>query len=601
MGIDERNRVDTDLTNNGYYTWDPNEAYIQGRILETYRDFFYEFGRFPGNNNIVPIPKAIIPRFIESRDVLSPLALYERYAGRDIREIVSVQFLATLNIFLGRDSELLREAMSELFHNLSWQALTNDNDRYQIQFHAITMLVQSMNQRLQRHVMEHRRQTKKVDNQILEQLLTQQIAENKTEISKIEDKIAADIINENKTDYGQSSPPLFPKNEEEIDYERREETKEYLKTELAKRERDFETIQNIDIENQLDLIKSALDPLDGQIANDAITSADYNRTEHNEPLPPRVDPNVLKIIDKIVYNANAFVNKPDPIPPHITLSEESQPPKASPIIKNPNLHDIITEPKEEDIISQLKAVKEEVKQEEVVLLPPEKTGIAPVDEKNYEEYLDTFEVIRPDLFIDEEDNYVEPSAINALVPVGTMDFVPSDLADIIVQPEVETILLPTDTSLPAILPTPAYFVPVKERTFAPMDEDDYIDFIVSKLDEALTVSLPIEIDTNNITLTDDGDVKPIDPENMQVEDRALVPVGDGTVALPMVQDMELIRTKNIILKRKNDTLPELGNIKMIKNETDIRVRDVVPRSENKAILPYSDIKHPIQRKMEKRY
>ena len=74
MGIEERNRIDTDLTNNNYYSWDPNEVYriLQGRILETYMDFFYDFGRFPGNNNIIPIPRVRIPHFIYSRDVLSP-------------------------------------------------------------------------------------------------------------------------------------------------------------------------------------------------------------------------------------------------------------------------------------------------------------------------------------------------------------------------------------------------------------------------------------------------------------------------------------------------------------------------------------------------
>ena len=112
MGIDERTKIDTDLSNNGYHTWNPNEAYIQGRILETYRDFFYDFGRFPGNSTIVLVPRARIPSFIEARDVLSLLALYETYAGRDMRGIISVQFLAALNIFLGGDIELSTEAMS---------------------------------------------------------------------------------------------------------------------------------------------------------------------------------------------------------------------------------------------------------------------------------------------------------------------------------------------------------------------------------------------------------------------------------------------------------------------------------------------------------
>ena len=69
MGIDERTKIDTELSNNDYHTWDPNEAYIQSRILETYRDFLYDFGRFPGNSTIVLVPRARIPSFTEARDV----------------------------------------------------------------------------------------------------------------------------------------------------------------------------------------------------------------------------------------------------------------------------------------------------------------------------------------------------------------------------------------------------------------------------------------------------------------------------------------------------------------------------------------------------
>ena len=93
--------------------------------------------------------------------------------------------------------------MSELFHNLSWQALTSDNDRYQIQFDAISILIQYINQRLQRHVMEHRRKTKDINDKIVFQLKTDQIIPvgGKSEIDKIEQKIIDDIINENEAVY----------------------------------------------------------------------------------------------------------------------------------------------------------------------------------------------------------------------------------------------------------------------------------------------------------------------------------------------------------------------------------------------------------------
>ena len=42
------------------------------------------------------------------------------------------------------------------------------------------------------------------------------------------------------------------------------------------------------------------------------------------------------------------------------------------------------------------------------LTPPQKTGIKSVDDKSYEDYLKVLQIYRPDLFIDEEDNYVIP-------------------------------------------------------------------------------------------------------------------------------------------------------------------------------------------------
>ena len=45
------------------------------------------------------------------------------------------------------------------------------------------------------------------------------------------------------------------------------------------------------------------------------------------------------------------------------------------------------------------------------LMPPQKTGIKSVDDKNYEDYLKVLQIYRPDLFIDEEgnNNYVMPT------------------------------------------------------------------------------------------------------------------------------------------------------------------------------------------------
>ena len=132
LDIDKKQKIDQDLTNNNFFTWDSQETYIQDRILRTYRDFYYETGRFPGRNSLVPVPMANMPIFANSKDWISPRALYETFVGRDMQGLVSVQFLAAFNKFLGGNKEISRNAMSEFFHNVSWQALTKDNDSINI-------------------------------------------------------------------------------------------------------------------------------------------------------------------------------------------------------------------------------------------------------------------------------------------------------------------------------------------------------------------------------------------------------------------------------------------------------------------------------------
>ena len=128
------------------------------------------------------------------------------------------------------------------------------------------------------------------------------------------------------------------------------------------------------------------------------------------------------------------------------------------------------------------------------------------------------------------------------------------------------------------------------------DDESEIDFQIWRPDDLI----PAEFDENKIQLTDDGDVFLTEPDNMQVEEKPFTQISEGVVALPPEENMELGRTRNIVLKRKQLN-NQLVNIKKVKNEADVRVRDVVPKSESELALPTSNeiVKHPIQRKLEK--
>ena len=72
--------------------------------------------------------------------------------------------------------------------------------------------------------------------------------------------------------------------------------------------------------------------------------------------------------------------------------------------------------------------------------PPQKTGIKNVDDKNYEDYLKAFQIYRPDLFIDEEDNYVISTPKTEIIEIE--DVVPPTPAKTIPVIPHETVKLP---------------------------------------------------------------------------------------------------------------------------------------------------------------
>ena len=65
---------------------------------------------------------------MKTNDILSPFDLYENFSSTDARGLVCVQFLAALNVFLGGNKIISKNAMTEFFHNLSMQALNEMED-----------------------------------------------------------------------------------------------------------------------------------------------------------------------------------------------------------------------------------------------------------------------------------------------------------------------------------------------------------------------------------------------------------------------------------------------------------------------------------------
>ena len=69
---------------------------------------------------------------MKTNDILSPFDLYENFNSTDARRLVCVQFLAALNVFLGGNKIISKNAMRTFFHNLSMQPLSEMEDRAKV-------------------------------------------------------------------------------------------------------------------------------------------------------------------------------------------------------------------------------------------------------------------------------------------------------------------------------------------------------------------------------------------------------------------------------------------------------------------------------------
>ena len=546
MDITEKQKIDTDLINNNYWTWDPYEVHIQTRILATYRDFFYDTGRFPGRNTLIHVPMADMPSFINSNDWISPRSLYETYLGRDMQGLTSVQFLAAFNRFLGGDREISRNATSEFFHNLSWQALTNDNDSVKINFEAITELVKSINSLLQQRIYKSKKRAIVTNYNIQKKLLEKEAVQLKTDNEIVEQKVVTNILNNDKTDYTPRYNFPIVKTDEEAERDRVNENKNYIATELVKNERDIQIIDDITKKDQKDLICSIADPADGIITNENITPPDYTRNDNNEPVQPQLDTGVLTVMEEMVKIMSEQAAVMDSIVPPTPALEDIPQNNPIQVITQPDLQDILTkdEPDLTDIVKLKDEIADVISTDDVQNMPPFKgetsrerpdivsledvinllpnniipnpsdiglilpvpTGTKEVDEKNYDDYLDTLQQIRPDLFISEDDesdnDNVQPTVRSITQPKTETDFVP--VGQIKTEPDY---FIPTGQikTEPDYVPTEPDYIPIVDGDGNIFIKDEPVsDIEVSDIEiidsDAEPVRSDIEVDSDAETI-----------------------------------------------------------------------------------------------------
>ena len=103
-------------------------------MLSNFQLFYYLNGRLPLTNSLLPVPNGEAPG---GTDKINLKNLYEMFRDTNSHGLVSLQFLGALGIFFGLGTFVPKNAITELYRNLSYETLTGARN---LEFDAISDL-----------------------------------------------------------------------------------------------------------------------------------------------------------------------------------------------------------------------------------------------------------------------------------------------------------------------------------------------------------------------------------------------------------------------------------------------------------------------------
>ena len=138
LSVDEQNEIRDDFLRENFW-WEDGTSQLDSRI-----SFYFKFGRFTVSQKLVSIPKVDLPYFLKTDMPISPVDLNKKFAGTDVKALVSIHALAALNINFGGHKYISQTAIGEYLQNLTYQALTQENDKIFASFDNIGLLVNDL-------------------------------------------------------------------------------------------------------------------------------------------------------------------------------------------------------------------------------------------------------------------------------------------------------------------------------------------------------------------------------------------------------------------------------------------------------------------------
>ena len=240
--------MEDDLSREIFYNKKIKEINNHTELLQKFSQFFYKTGRFPGQVEMAIIPRGITPSFVKENQLINPFDLYEKFQFTGSHGLVSVQFLAAMNVLLDGNKNTSKNVMSEFYSNLTLQALSIDDDRIEIKFDEIIKL----NKELKKAFLVNEKSFSFIDFQ-------QTYNEIKDENELINEEVERNILTSTKIIHPQDTDHLtLPNTTEEIFEQDKKEKRLKNKISKAIGKQDEEVKKEITQRPRKDLIESVL-------------------------------------------------------------------------------------------------------------------------------------------------------------------------------------------------------------------------------------------------------------------------------------------------------------------------------------------------------
>ena len=258
--------------------------------LKDWVSFYYDYGKFPGSSQeLITIPYVQNPYFLKTDEHLSPAVLHQKFYNSDLSGLTSFQALCALNIYLGGSKEVSGLAYSEFLQNMTYQALTQENDDVPLKFDTCYKLGQSIVTALNKIVQE-------------EQDISFDIAERVNDALEVTFSIK-DEENEkfekDKEDLPLTSTPLPTKQQINQIYE--QEKEDYLKTAIQLNAENLNAVAERDKIDNEKLYQEIVNPNPGLVIDNKLETITNQKNDN-------LSHSTQTRLDRILEEARAKIN-----------------------------------------------------------------------------------------------------------------------------------------------------------------------------------------------------------------------------------------------------------------------------------------------------